>query len=134
MKNCLLKFIFSSFSSFLIDILLFAILVSVLDIKSNSVFSNMGIAVVVSRVVSSHYNYCCNRYFVFKEGRGVVSYVKYFGLVLLIGFSSWLLSSCVVKIFSLENFAVTIAKAVVDLILFCVSYLVQKYYVFIIRR
>ena len=125
------KFVVSSVTSFLVDAAIFAFLANLLEIKSDAVCAPVAIAVAISRIVSAHYNYFCNSYFVFRAGQSRVSYRRYFYLVIIIAVCSWGLTSMIVKVLTLEGFWVTAAKIMVDGILFLISYVVQRRFIFI---
>lgn len=126
------KYLVSSLSSFLIDIILFAIICAVL--RGNGGYTYTIIATVIARVLSAIYNYCMNYGFVFKSSEGrVKSMLKYGTLVVV----QMMLSAALVTginylvINNLHSFVnESFIKMVVDSVLFFVSYNVQKRFVF----
>ena len=125
-----IRFIASGLTSFLIDIMLFALFVHLLDISSDLVFGPVAIATAISRIISAHYNYLVNRFLVFKIGSGYVSYVRYFCCVFVIGTVSWLFTGLFAKMIDPNGIVVTSVKIIVDVCLFVVSYFAQRNFVF----
>lgn len=122
-----ITYIFSSFSSSIIDLLLFAVLCYWLNGKSENWY--VAVSTVLARMVSATYNYFINYKFVFhsKESIGLAG-MKYALLAILQMCASALLVTFFVKIFDMIP-EVTI-KAVVDIALFFISYHIQQQYVF----
>lgn len=122
-----LKFIFSSLSSFLIDVLLFSLFC--LLFKESFPIYYAGIATVLARVLSATYNCLINYKFVFKsEQRLIKSIVKYFALAVCQMLVSALLVTAGTLL--LTNIPATAIKIVIDLFLFFASYYIQNRYVF----
>ena len=118
-----LKYLTSSVIAFLVDILLFWLLVSFLGQVQ---FWAITLATVGSRVISSVTNYLLNRYWVF-DNQGRHTEGKYFSLVIL----QMLASSLLVTLLSRTlRFSPTLTKVGVDAFLFLVSYLIQKKLIF----
>ena len=112
------KFMFASFSSFIVDYILYTIL--------NIVTGNLILSNIVARVFSSLYNYTINRNVVFKDKNSVVkSIIKYYLLAIFI----LAVNTCLLYLLSLviNKF---VAKIIIELILFIVSYFVQKRFIF----
>lgn len=122
------KYIFSSVSSFILDILLFTLFVSIF--KENKDY--IAIATILARVVSSMYNYLINYKFVFKSNNSKKStLIKYFSLVIF----QMILSATFVTLFvDLLKINETIVKIVVDSILFFLSFFVQRLFIFKNRK
>lgn len=122
-----IKFIFSSLSSLALDLALFY-LFSRLFINNFPTYYIL-ISTVMSRVISSIYNYAVNYYYVFKSNSDVRSSgIKYFSLAIII----MLLSSLFVSFikFSSTNLSLLGIKIVIDILLFLMSYYVQRKYIF----
>lgn len=115
----ILKFIFSSGSSFLLDLLLFYIF--------NKILKNILLSTILSRVLSSLYNYFFNSRFVFKQYTKS-SILKYYSLVVIQLFVSAFSVNIISNI--LLNIEPTIIKFFIDIIIFIVNYFVQKEVVF----
>ena len=122
-----IKFIFASLSSFVIDIILFHLLVLLLKDSFSALY--ITIATVGARVISAVYNYLINYRFVFKSRASKTTSLAKYALLAIIqmGLSAGIVS-LFVHIFpgSLE----TLVKAVVDTILFLLSYAIQQRFVF----
>lgn len=119
-KKDFIKFVSSSFSSYLVDYGLYTLLVL---ITGSLVASN-----VTARIVSSIMNYLVNRRFVFHENEDMLkSAVKYFALALLILCGNTLVLNLLVKGFGIDRM---IAKIMTDLLFFIVNWTAQKIMVF----
>lgn len=126
----IIKYIFSSGSSFILDLGLFTLFHSLLiklDIKESLVII---ISTVLARVLSSLYNYFINSRIVFKN-KNKKAIIGYYILVIIQMIISALLVSLVKKIFN-EN--VTIIKFFIDIIIFVVNYIIQKKFIFKERK
>ncbi len=119
------KFILSSISSFLIDIILFTILVSCLK---NLISSYIFIATYIARIVSAFFNYSMNKSKVFKNNtKGWKTLIKYAVLcVIQVTLSAFLTS----YLFNLTHVNVTMIKVITDVILFLISFRLQREWVF----
>jgi len=114
-----IKYIFSSGTSFLLDLLLFSIF--------NFFIDNIILATVMARVLSSLYNYFMNSRIVFKNYTKSSIY-KYYLLVVIQMFISAFLVSGISLVF--KNINDTIIKFFVDIIIFIVNYFIQKEVIF----
>lgn len=125
--NIFFKFMVSSFSSSILDILLFSLFCSVF--KAVTPLWYAAIATVLARVISALYNYLVNYKVVFrsseKYGR---SAAKYFALAVVQMCMSALLVTTGIRIFVM--FKEVTVKIVVDIILFFISYKIQNRYIF----
>lgn len=121
------KFMLSSFSSSILDILLFSFFCPVF--KAVIPLWYAAAATVLARVVSALYNYLLNYKLVFKSSeKHSQSAVKYFALALVQMCMSALLVTAGISIFSIfEEITVKIA---VDIVLFFISYKIQNSYIF----
>lgn len=120
------KYMLTSVTSFIIDILLFQIIL--MAVKDMDAGQRILVATVGSRIGSSIINYMMNHTLVFKSKvPGKQSFVKYYILVVLQMLTS---AGIVVAIYSLTGFSETAIKVVVDSLLFLVSYRIQKRFVF----
>lgn len=122
-----MKYTMSGIVSFVVDIGLFALLTKVF-------FATWEVAMatfwgsVVARAVSSFLNYSINRTKVFNDNQNMrKTIIKYYLLCLLQLMCSWIL---VVMVFGWIKWDTTLIKALVDLILFFISYQVQRLWVF----
>lgn len=114
-----LKYIFSSGTSFLIDLVLFSIF--------NYFIDNIIVSTIIARVLSSLYNYFMNSRLVFKSYTKSSIY-KYYLLVVIQMFVSAFLVSGLSSLFSKIND--TILKFFVDIVIFVVNYFIQREVVF----
>lgn len=126
----ILKYLFGSFASFLIDISIFAALnFLLLNISEASV--RIFAATLAARAVSSIFNYCYNRKAVFEHrGRVASSVLRYYTLCVVQLCMSYGMVYFITKILSLGPVLTTVAKAAVDTILFIISFQLQRIWVF----
>ncbi len=124
--SLILKYLMSSLSSFIVDVVLFSIVVSFLD----KVFPTYYIIIstYVARVFSCTYGYYINKKFVFQsEGRAAVTAVKFFSLCVVQSTCSGFLTNGLVLLSSWNE---VFCKILVDTLLFFVSFQVQSRWVF----
>jgi len=118
------NYIFTSLVTALIDLGLFHLFTLVID---NSIGRMLLQATVWARVISGIVNFILNKFFSFKKKNHTVSQIfKYGALFIFQMTSSWLL------VWSLSGIGIAYVfiKAVVDSILFCLSYYAQRKWVF----
>lgn len=117
----LLKFCMSSFLSALLDFTLLFIF--------QYLIGNLFLAVVLSRIISSVFNYNINKSIVFhsKNKSTVQSAQKYFSLVIIIMILNYLIISFMINRLFINS---VIAKLLAEFILFVLSYIIQKRIVF----
>lgn len=113
------KYLFSSGSSFIIDLILFTLF--------NYIFKHILLATILARFLSSLYNYFLNSRIVFKSYTKS-SIFKYYILVIIQMFISAYLVLGISNI--LKNINDTIIKFFVDIIIFIVNYFIQKEVIF----
>lgn len=115
-----IKFSFSSIISFLIDYSLFTLF----SIKIN----NISLCNILARIISSSVNYTLNRKMVFKSKKSLYkSIISYFLLAFCILCLNTMLLNMFVYYFSINKF---IAKLITEILLFIISFIVQKQFVF----
>lgn len=136
----ILKYVFSSGVSSLIDILLFFLLTLLFERLITDDFTLFGHvfhvdwaictgATVGARIVSSICNYKLNRHVVFGSGsKG--SLLRYYILAVVQLTASALLVSAFSIMFSAGSFLKTFIKVVIDIILFFISFRIQQTWVF----
>ncbi len=127
----ILKFALSSAISSIVDISAFRVLLALLPEKIG-IFPDTIVAGLVARAISSLVNYGVNRKAVF-DSKGSVgkSLVRYYVLVICQITASVCIVSGIVKLFGISGgWLKTIVKAVVDIILFFLSFRIQKKWVF----
>ncbi len=122
-----LKYIISSLSSSVLDLLLFSAFCGLLHSWNELYY--VTVATAAARVISATYNYLINYKFVFNsnKNRGI-SVMKYFMLAVCIMLSSALLVTFGVRLFS--DSSEVFIKLIVDTALFFVSYKVQQVFVY----
>ncbi len=127
MLGTFLRFLLSSLSSSIVDLSVFA-LFSKLLLSGIALGSNVLFSTIIARVISSIYNFTCNKKLVFKSQEGlVITAVKYFALVIV----QMLCSAGLVYLFtSLFGGGQVLVKMVVDTCLFFVSYQIQHKLIF----
>lgn len=119
-----LKFAFSSLAGALVDYLLFCLLLVVFAFsQTKTVF----LATFAARTVSGIFNFLLNRYFSFRSrepaGQEAIRY-----MLLFLG--QMLASAGLVSFLALFSVPVTLAKVIVDTVLFFISFRIQKNWVF----
>ncbi len=121
-----IKYLFSSGSSFFLDLLLFSIFVILLNNYLS--YSSIIVSTILARILSSLYNFFINSRYVFRKyNRKMI--LKYYILAIFQMFVSALLVYLINK-YVIDIFA-TLIKIVVDIVLFIVNYFIQKNYIFI---
>jgi len=119
----------SSFASSLIDLLLFYACISLLTHMMPGGVWNIAIATAAARACSSLFNYNMNRRKVFRSG-GRNSIMKYYVLCVLQFAASAGLVSLASCFFPAGSLGKTMIKAVIDILLFLISYQIQREWVF----
>ena len=121
----ILKFISSSLLSFCIDFLLYTLSLS---LSGSILFSN-----AFARLISLHCNFFMNQNYVFQnasEGtkrEHLKEYLSYLGLALSLFAMNTLLLSAVVEVLGVNAY---LAKIITEILLFILSYFVQKHLIF----
>ncbi|MDD4624199.1 MAG: glycosyltransferase [Bacilli bacterium] len=115
-----LKYIASSLSAFLLDIILFTLLLNIINTKENIL-----IATIIGRIISSMYNFSINKIIFHKSSKS--SKYKYFLLVIIQMFVSGLSVTFLSKIINISSI---IIKVFVDTIIFVVNFIIQREWVF----
>jgi len=130
----LFYFFSSGIMSFLIDISVFTLFYKLIFRKMDLEYFNMSLrlllSIVLARCVSATVNYTLNRNFVFKN-KGLVdakSLLKFFGLASFMVLLSYILTETMLALFNSEKAVLT--KICVDSSLVCVTFLIQKFFVF----
>lgn len=119
----ILKFALSSLSSFVVDYVLFALMMLILPHTAVWVFA----ANFIARVISAFYNYSMNCRFVFYTDREIGTAAEYFGLAAVIFLLNVLILEAMVQLLYVPVYP---AKLLTECILFCVSFLIQNYVIF----
>lgn len=116
----ILKFSISSFVSFLLDYFLYTLL--------NLVTQNIVISNIFSRIISASFNFTMNKKYVYESKNNVLDEVSKYSILAI----SILIINTIILKFIVSNTVINayIAKIMVEVFLFCVSYLVQKRLIF----
>lgn len=123
------KYIFGSVASCVIDLAAFAIFQIVFPFSNRN--TKVLVSTVLARIVSSLFNYTYNRKAVFGSKDGVGStMVKYYILCVIQMLVSYGCVYAISSLFAAGNALTVILKAIVDTLLFLVSFQVQKNWVF----
>ena len=122
-------FLASSLMSSLLDLALFFLFISILTYFMPDGAWNVLLATAPARVCSSLCNYLLNSKKVFRS-KNKASLVRYYLLCVLQFAASAGLVSLAASLFRAGNVGKTVIKAVVDIILFLVSYQIQREWVF----
>ena len=124
------KFLFGSLSASLIDLAMFSVIGALLlNHMSDSV--RIFIATCGARIISSLYNYTFNRKAVFKSKSGVrATMIRYYILCVCQLCVSYCLVYFVTRVLSLGMVATVVAKAIIDVCLFIISFQIQRRWVF----
>ena len=126
-----LKFMLSSFLSFLTDWGIYSLLLLLLNGKIDDKLA-LAIAVVSGKLISSILNFILNKKLVFKSGEGFFGFLcRYYTLWLCQTGCSYGLIYGLGILFGSESIIVRmILKPIVDIVLFVLSYKIQKNWVF----
>ena len=119
------KYLFSSGSSFLIDILLFTIFDFLLN-KILPINASIFVSTFLARVISSLYNYLINSRIVFKSKKKN-AIIKYYILVIVQMVISATLVMIVNNVIKVNT---TIIKFFIDIVIFIVNYIIQRNIIF----
>ncbi|MBD5444293.1 MAG: glycosyltransferase [Lachnospiraceae bacterium] len=122
-------FLASSLMSALLDIALFFLLISILTYFTPDGAWNVVIATAAARVCSSLFNYLLNSKKVFRS-KNKSSLARYYLLCVLQFAASAGLVSLAANLLQTGNIGKTLIKAIVDTVLFLISYQIQKEWVF----
>lgn len=124
------KFLFSSIASAVIDLVMFSIISALLFGRIGS-GGRILAATILARAISSLFNYTFNRKAVFKSNRGVGSSItRYYILCICQMAVSYGLVYLVTSIFLFGQVMTVVTKAVIDTVLFVISFQIQRRWVF----
>ncbi len=124
----ILKFTCSSLIAFVIDYVLVLVLAAILPLAGITPAQVLLLSVVIARIISASCNFLINRRMVFKvQGHALSGAVKYCSVTLLILALNYLL----LRLFNLGlQVPLSVAKLIVEALLFIVSFLLQRFFVF----
>ena len=127
----ILKFSISSIASSLIELLVFTLINLLLNLTSWEIKTEVSILIAsfISRLISAICNYKMNRALVFCSGCRS-SLLRYTMLCIIQLLVSATLVTLLTYLFTAETFGQTVLKAIVDTILFFISFHIQKEWVF----
>lgn len=116
----ILKFSISSFVSFILDYFLYTLL--------NLATQNIVISNILARIISASFNFTMNKKYVYESENNVWNEVVRYSILAI----SILVVNTTILTFIVSNTVINayIAKIMVEVFLFCMSYLVQKRLVF----
>ncbi len=127
------KYILSSVSSFVIDILLYALFIKILpwhNIEIASLSLSIILATLFARVLSSIYNFTINARMVFKN-KNKSSLIKYFILVIIQMFVSAIGVDLLAHAFGIADSKTVPIKFIVDAIIFLINFVIQREFIFV---
>lgn len=123
-------FIFSSLMASIIDIAMFTIILFIIGGRLED-YTKLLIATIGARIISSLFNFTMNRKAVFKSEASLKqSMIKYYILCVLQMMASYGLVFIVSRLLGIGDGLTSVAKAVIDTILFFVSFNIQRAWVF----
>lgn len=124
--SAFLKYTLASFSSFLLDIAMFQLILTLSGSLGEAV--RIYLATAAARILSSIYNFLVNKHVVFqKKERSIRTVIKYY---LLAAIQMCCSAGLVLLLYRLLHIPETAAKIVVDTILFFISFRIQKQFIF----
>ncbi|MCM1039809.1 MAG: bifunctional glycosyltransferase family 2/GtrA family protein [Roseburia sp.] len=124
------KFLFSSLSSSVLDLLLFSLFCGMLRVSSGALGEVPYIveATVLARIISAVYNFALNYKVVFKSNAGIAATAVKYGLLAV---CQMLCSAFLVNgIYSLTGGSEVLVKIPVDVFLFFASFVIQREFVY----
>lgn len=121
-----IKYIISSLSSFMLDIILYTAFVNILPEINFVGITEIVIATVIARIISAGYNFAINSKVVFKS-KNKDSIIKYF---ILCAVQMFISAFAVSKLFEMSHMNSTLIKVIVDTIIFIINFVIQREWVF----
>lgn len=119
------RYLFVSFSSFLLDIILFALGTKILFYGINA---RIPLSVLYARIISGTYNFLLNKNIVFKSNRSYTfTGISYIILCIVQGILTAGLVTQLCVFFSIEE---VVIKIIVDILFFLINYQIQKKLIF----
>lgn len=124
----ILLFCLSSFSSFLVDYLLFSLFRCILpEFTHLSKVATTDISNVAARIISASFNYILNTKIVFSAKKSVKSASSYFVLALFILIFNTLILTALTKFTKIDP---SIGKLITETVMFIFSYFIQSRIIF----
>lgn len=121
-----LEYIISALSSFILDILLFTVFVNIFPKFNLWLITEIVVATILARIISSTYNFLINAKIVFKN-KSKKSIIKYFIVVVIQMFIS---AFAVSELFKLLEINSILLKVIIDTIIFIINFVIQREWVF----
>lgn len=116
----LFRFLLSSLTTSLIDFIVFII--------CSGSGMNILLSTIMARIIAGNYNFVVNKKIVFKNHSNVIwPFIKYWLLVLLLGSISY---AGILSLINYLNFNVLLSKALIETLLFFISFTFQRNLVF----
>lgn len=113
-----IKYIISSLSSFALDIILFTIFIKL----TNKIITSS----IISRIISSIYNYLINKNLIFKKNNDK-TLLKYYTLVII----QLTISATITKLLNnCITLNIVIIKIIVDIFIFIINFIIQREIIF----
>lgn len=113
-----IKYIISSLSSFVLDIILFTIFIKL----TNKIITSS----IISRIISSIYNYLINKNLIFKKNNDK-TLLKYYTLVII----QLTISATITKLLNnCITLNIVIIKIIVDIFIFIINFIIQREIIF----
>lgn len=129
--GALFHFCFSSVGAFALDNACYILALAGLRHSGLTLAASMLLALVLARFISANFQYFYNQRMTFRARAGVGSYMKYWVLAAVILCLSYFFTKVVVGRCGLNsNALITFAKIVVEAILFVMSFVLQRCWVF----
>ncbi len=123
-------FLFSSIMASVVDILVFTVITFAIGSHMED-YTKIFAATVGARIISSLFNFTVNRNAVFKSQASIKkSMIKYYILCVLQMMASYALVFFSSRLLGLGDGLISVAKAVIDTILFFISFRIQRAWVF----
>ena len=123
------KFMFSSFSSSLIDLALFSLFCYLFkDLNNVGPFTYIHLSTVLARIVSASYNFLINYKIVFQSNGGIAKTLPKYAILVLIQMS--LSAFLVDTLYPYFGCAEVVVKVIVDVVLFLASYVIQREFIY----
>lgn len=122
------KFLFSSLSSSIVDLALFSLFCEIFREQENCVINYLVLATILARICSAFYNFLMNYKMVFKSRKEIGKALRRYVMLAVLQMS---LSAILVStLYSYFHGAEIAVKIPVDVLLFLVSFVIQREYVY----
>lgn len=126
------KFLFSSLSSSVVDLALFSLFCFLLKDRSWGAVTYITVATILARILSALYNYSLNLKVVFQSDGAVSTSLPRYALLAVVQMA--LSALLVSKLYPLFGGAEVLVKIPVDVLLFFLSFIIQREFVYAERK